>query len=60
MHLMTLTKIVVNSRTFEEAGCVSENPFNFVAQNIYFAIHGLLDYFRSIIVSNNKNKYKKL
>ncbi len=57
---MTLTKIVVNSRTFEEAGCVSENPFNFVAQNIYFAIHGLLDYFRSIIVSNNKNKYKKL
>lgn len=30
-----MSKIVVNSKTFEEAGGVSENPFNFVAQNIF-------------------------
>jgi len=30
-----MSKSVVNSKTFEEAGGVSENPFNFVAQNIF-------------------------
>jgi len=30
-----MSKIVVNSNTFEEAGGVSENLFNFLAQNIF-------------------------
>jgi hypothetical protein len=55
-----MSKSVVNSKTFEEAGGVSENPFNFVAQNIFchtwsiWFIYQFIVLNKSITQINNK------
>ena len=49
---MTILKYISGSKTFEEAGGVSEDPFNYVAQNIF--CHSWSLWFLYQFIVNNK------